>query len=97
VVIRLPPPLSPYTHTHRVVEAWESAKKWLRGVNALLEEVNEEVERENRKYDSHFSGCQRIAHTPTMYHKVSCFFAIIFLGSIELTHKDNIPRGFLCL
>ena len=33
---------------------------------STLEEVNAHVERENRKYDAHFLGCRRLAHTPTI-------------------------------
>jgi len=53
----------------KVLRAWTVAKAWLRGINGAMDDLNGHIERENRKYDGHFLGCRRQAHTPSIYQK----------------------------
>jgi len=55
---------------------------YIQGINGAMDELNGCIERENRKYDAHFLGCRRQAHTPTIYQKVYYILFFIFLGPL---------------
>jgi hypothetical protein len=58
-----------------------------------MDELNGCIERENRKYDAHFLGCRRQAHTPTIYQKVYYIYFLFFWGHFTAFFGGGVPQA----